>query len=224
MIRRATPEDAHALSALARACFTQTFGHLYAPGDLKAFLDRAYSPAVLAAELEDPQRATWLLFEGSPHEAVAASEEAVAASEEATSRAAPSGRHRDYHPGDALPESAAEASSSEAGPIGYVSACPAHLPHPEVAPGDGEVQRLYVLRDHQGAGRGTMLLNTALEWLEREGPRTLWIGVWSENYGAQRFYARHGFTTVGEYSFMVGDHADREFITRRAARASGPRG
>ena len=217
MIRRATAADAAVLSALARECFTQTFGHLYAASDLAAFLDRAYCPAVLASELEDPQRATWLLFEGSPHEA-------VAASKEATFRAAPSGRHRDYHPGDALPESAAEASSSEAGPIGYVSACPAHLPHPEVAPGDGEVQRLYVLRDHQGAGRGTMLLNTALEWLEREGPRTLWIGVWSENYGAQRFYARHGFTTVGEYSFMVGDHADREFITRRAARASGPRG
>ena len=38
------------------------------------------------------------------------------------------------------------------------------------------------------------------------------------NYGAQRFYARHGFEVVGEYSFMVGDHADREFITRRPSR------
>ena len=32
MIRRATPADADALSALARECFTQTFEHLYAPG------------------------------------------------------------------------------------------------------------------------------------------------------------------------------------------------
>ncbi|MBF1088061.1 MAG: GNAT family N-acetyltransferase, partial [Schaalia sp.] len=32
------------------------------------------------------------------------------------------------------------------------------------------------------------------------------------------FYARHGFEIVGEYSFMVGDHADRELITRRPAR------
>ena len=84
------------------------------------------------------------------------------------------------------------------GLIGYVTACPAHLPHPDVAPGDGEVQRLYILRGHQGGGRGTLLLRTALEWLERDGPRTLWIGVWSENYGAQRFYARHGFEIVGE--------------------------
>lgn len=32
MIRRATPEDAEALSDLSRECFTQTFGHLYARG------------------------------------------------------------------------------------------------------------------------------------------------------------------------------------------------
>jgi len=88
-----------------------------------------------------------------------------------------------------------------------------------VSPDDGEIQRLYILQGHQGGGRGTLLLNTALEWLERDGPRTLWIGVWSENYGAQRFYARHGFEIVGEYSFMVGDHADRELITRRLPRA-----
>ena len=103
--------------------------------------------------------------------------------------------------------------------IGFATACPSNIPHPDVAPGDGELQRLYILQGHQGAGRGTLLLNTALEWLERDGPRTLWIGVWSENYGAQRFYARHGFEIVGEYSFMVGDHADRELITQRLPRA-----
>lgn len=108
-----------------------------------------------------------------------------------------------------------ESGTAAARPIGYVSARPARLPHPEVAAGDGEVQRLYVLREYQGGGRGTLLLETALAWLERHGPRTLWIGVWSENLGAQRLYERHGFAIVGEYSFMVGSHADREFIARR---------
>ena len=180
MIRRATPADAEALSTLARTCFTQTFGHLYAPADLEAFLDEAYAPTVLRAELEDPNRATWFLFDD--------------------------------------PSDEAPASSAPQAPIGYATACPAHLPHPDVAPGDGEIQRLYILQGHQGGGRGTALLTTALEWLESDGPRTLWIGVWSENYGAQRLYARHGFEVVGEYSFMVGDHADRELITRRPAR------
>ena len=200
MIRRATPADAEALSDLSRTCFTQTFGHLYAPSDLDAFLDEAYSPTVLRAELNDPERATWLLFDEPVDEAGATLS---------------SGDHSGTpEPGDEAP-----ASSVSQAPIGYVTASPAHLPHPDVAPGDGEVQRLYILQVHQGGGSGTALLRTALDWLERGGPRTLWIGVWSENYGAQRFYARHGFEIVGDYSFMVGDHADHELITRRLPRA-----
>ena len=69
MIRRATPADAEALSTLSRTCFTQTFGHLYAPADLAVFLDEAYAPNVLRAELEDPHRATWLLFKEQSYEA-----------------------------------------------------------------------------------------------------------------------------------------------------------
>jgi diamine N-acetyltransferase len=57
-----------------------------------------------------------------------------------------------------------------------------------------------------------------MAWLEAAGSRDLWIGVWSQNYGAQRFYARHGFEKIGEYDFPVGGTLDREFILRRAAR------
>lgn len=202
MIRRSTPADAEALSALSRTCFTQTFGHLYDPADLAIFLDEAYAPDVLRAELEDPDRATWLLFDDPSDE-----------------DGDPSPSPAD-DPNAPEPQSQAPASSAAQAPIGYVTACPAHLPHPDVAPGDGEIQRLYILQGHQGGGRGTALLTTALEWLERDGPRTLWIGVWSKNYGAQRFYARHGFEIVGDYSFMVGDHADYELITRRPAQAT----
>ena len=201
MIRRATPADADSLSDLSRTCFTQTFGHLYAPSDLDAFLDEAYSPTVLRAELNDPERATWLLFDEPVDEAGAPLSSGG-------------------HPGTPEPGDEASTSSISQAPIGYVTACPAHLPHPDVAPGDGEVQRLYILQGHQGGGHGTALLRTALDWLERGGPRTIWIGVWSENYGAQRFYARHGFEIVGDYSFMVGNHADHELITRRLPRAS----
>jgi ribosomal protein S18 acetylase RimI-like enzyme len=103
--------------------------------------------------------------------------------------------------------------------VGHAAAGPCTLPHPDVAPGDGELKRLYVLRAHQGSGRGTRLCGTVLDWLLADGPRTLWIGVWSENLGAQRLYARHGFEHVGEYEFPVGRVRDREFILRRAAGA-----
>jgi GNAT superfamily N-acetyltransferase len=103
--------------------------------------------------------------------------------------------------------------------IGYATAGPCALPHPDVTPACGELKRLYLLQERQGGGAGTRLLQTVFEWLEKDGPRTLWIGVWSENLGAQRLYARHGFVKAGEYDFPVGNTRDREFILRRTAAA-----
>jgi ribosomal protein S18 acetylase RimI-like enzyme len=99
--------------------------------------------------------------------------------------------------------------------VGHAAAGPCGLPHPDVLPGDGELKRLYVLAAYQGTGWGGKLFEAALDWLLADGPRTLWIGVWSENLGAQRFYARHGFVKVGEHTFPVGRVVDREFTLRR---------
>lgn len=70
------------------------------------------------------------------------------------------------------------AEGTDAGtPLGYVMAGPACLPRPDCSDQDGELKRLYVLADQQGSGLGTRLLETALEWLEREHPyRSLWLG------------------------------------------------
>ena len=99
--------------------------------------------------------------------------------------------------------------------IGHAAVGPCGLPHTDVRPGDGEIKRLYLLQQAQNRGWGGRLFQTALDWLQREGPRTLWIGVWSQNHAAQRFYARHGFEHVGDYEFPVGQVCDHEFILRR---------
>ena len=101
--------------------------------------------------------------------------------------------------------------------VGHAAAGPCGLPHAQVAPGDGELKRLYLLASHQGDGWGGRLFAQAERWLLRDGPRTLWIGVWSQNFGAQRFYTRHGFEQVGIYQFPVGRVRDVEFILRRSA-------
>lgn len=101
--------------------------------------------------------------------------------------------------------------------IGYALAGPCDLPHPDVSPDDGELKRIYFLAQAQGGGLGGRLFETALDWLQRDGPRAVWIGVWSENLGAQRFYGRRGFSRVGEYGFRVGETVDHEFILRRSA-------
>ena len=99
--------------------------------------------------------------------------------------------------------------------VGYAMAGPCDLPHPEVTDGCGELKRIYVAPVAQGGGLGARLMAEALAWLERDGPRRLWIGVFSGNLGARRLYERAGFEKVGEYYFQVGQARDREFILRR---------
>jgi ribosomal protein S18 acetylase RimI-like enzyme len=99
--------------------------------------------------------------------------------------------------------------------IGYALAGPCGLPHPEVTAGCGELKRIYLLQGRQGGGIGSRLMAQALDWLEAQGRARIWIGVWSQNYAAQRLYARAGFEKVGEYDFPVGATRDHEFILRR---------
>ncbi|WP_433853945.1 N-acetyltransferase family protein [Stenotrophomonas nitritireducens] len=168
-IRRATPDDAATLCALAERTFVETFGHLYPPQDLADYLAGAYPVDLQRQQLASGDYAAWLL--------------------EVDGQA-----------------------------VGFAFAGPCGLPHADVRPGDGELKRLYVLRSHQSGGWGGQLFAQAEQWLLEAGLRTLWIGVWSENLGAQRFYARHGFDKAGEYEFAVGRTRDREFILRRPAR------
>lgn len=108
--------------------------------------------------------------------------------------------------------------------VGHALAGPCNLPHPEVTPASGELKRFYLLKAWQNGGTGRRLFDEIMTWLERDGPRDLWIGVWSENLGAQRFYARHGFEKVGEYGFAVGASVDQEFILRRVAQTDSTTG
>lgn len=103
--------------------------------------------------------------------------------------------------------------------VGYLAAGPNSLPHALARSGDIELKRLYLLSSHQNGGHGARLMAACLDWLDRPAPRTLWVGVWSENHGAQRFYLRYGCTRVGDYEFPVGASRDLEFILRRPATA-----
>ena len=75
------------------------------------------------------------------------------------------------------------------------------------------------MAERQGGGIGGRLFAEVMAWMLADGPRDLWIGVWSENFGAQRFYGRHGFERVGAYGFQVGKTVDHEFILKRPAGA-----
>lgn len=99
--------------------------------------------------------------------------------------------------------------------LGFICTGGCKLPVPELAATAGEIQQLYVLAEFHNLRLGTRLMEAGLEWLTAQGKAPLYIGVWSKNYGAQRFYARYGFSKVGEYGFQVGNTVDHEFILKR---------
>ncbi|WOF42203.1 GNAT family N-acetyltransferase [Sphingopyxis indica] len=53
-VETATLADAEALSAFAEASFVDTFGHIYDPADLSAFLAEWNPPDRIAAQIADP--------------------------------------------------------------------------------------------------------------------------------------------------------------------------
>lgn len=59
-IRRASLGDAFRLSEIGGATFTDTFGHMYPPGDLADFLRTAHSPEAWSRRLQDPHVGVWL--------------------------------------------------------------------------------------------------------------------------------------------------------------------
>ena len=67
VIRKATPDDADAMSRITTDTFVETFGHLYPPEDLAYFLLNSYSPAAQREMLERESVAMWFLErEGVP--------------------------------------------------------------------------------------------------------------------------------------------------------------
>lgn len=155
------------MAALGEATFVETFGHLYPPEDLRAFLIESHSLQAWSAKLTDPQMAVWY------------------------------------------------AAASDSTPIGFVAVGACKLPIDNPEPDAGEIQQLYVRAHSQNLRLGTRLIALGVEWLEAQHRTPLYVGVWSQNFGAQRFYRRFGFNKVGEYGFAVGKTIDREFILKR---------
>lgn len=97
--------------------------------------------------------------------------------------------------------------------LGYAVAGRCTLPAPDMPPNSGELARLYLLKEAQGTGLGAALLETALEFLSDRFAH-IYLSVYRDNVVAQRLYQRYGFVKIHEYFYMVGDHADPEWIMK----------
>ena len=96
---------------------------------------------------------------------------------------------------------------AEIGPLGL----PVDAPADERA---YELKRLYLADAVKGAGVADALMRWSFDRAALFGAKVMYLSVWSENFRAQKFYARHGFVKCGAYKFPVGATLDDEWIMR----------
>lgn len=72
--------------------------------------------------------------------------------------------------------------------------------------------QLYTDAEYTGQGIGAALMDWALDHARDQGHDAVQLSVWSENFGAQRFYQRYGFGKIADIDFWVGEQRDEEFL------------
>ncbi len=99
--------------------------------------------------------------------------------------------------------------------VGFARLRRGEVPGCITGPDPLELQRIYVLQAWLGLKAGPALLQRCLDEAWALGARTLWLGVLERNDRARAFYRRHGFTEVGEHTFVVGTDPQRDVIMVR---------
>ena len=74
------------------------------------------------------------------------------------------------------------------------------------------LSQLYCAQGQTGRGLGASLMDWVMEEARRSGADAIQLSVFSENFGAQKFYRRYGFEHVADIDFWVGNHRDDEFL------------
>ncbi|PSL03294.1 GNAT family N-acetyltransferase [Cecembia rubra] len=85
----------------------------------------------------------------------------------------------------------------------------------ELQDGDAvEIERIYVSQAFQAQKIGELLLQKSIQIAKERMTAYLWLGVWSENPNAIRFYKKHGFVPFGEHIFQLGDDAQTDILMK----------
>lgn len=85
--------------------------------------------------------------------------------------------------------------------------------HPEPRPArPAFLNQLYCAGSMTGLGLGGALMDWAIGQAREWQADAIALSVYSENFGAQRFYQRYGFAKIADIHFWVGSQCDDEFL------------
>ena len=75
-----------------------------------------------------------------------------------------------------------------------------------------ELQRIYISKDFKRLGIGSRILDFTKKKAQELGKEKIWLGVWENNYGAQKFYEKNGFVRDGHHVFLMGEERQIDYI------------
>lgn len=99
--------------------------------------------------------------------------------------------------------------------VGYVHLVTGDAPGAVSGLAPMELKRIYVARTWHGRRVAQLLMEASINEARAHGAQTLWLGVWERNPRAVAFYAKCGFTRVGEHTFMLGNDAQTDWLFAR---------
>jgi len=75
-----------------------------------------------------------------------------------------------------------------------------------------EIQKLYIRPKFHGKEIAYKLMTSAINEITKPGIDTIWLGVYSNNIKAKRFYSKFGFNVVGKTNFTMGSEIHLDHI------------
>jgi diamine N-acetyltransferase len=78
-----------------------------------------------------------------------------------------------------------------------------------------EFVRIYAEQQYIGKGVGSTLMHACLEEANLRGCDSVWLGVWTQNQRAIRFYEKWGFVIIGTQEFRLGKDIQTDHVMYR---------
>jgi diamine N-acetyltransferase len=75
-----------------------------------------------------------------------------------------------------------------------------------------ELKRFYLLKDHHGKGFADQMMAVCEAQARELNYKSFWLGVWENNFKAQKFYQKHGFKKIASHPFVMGQETQIDFI------------
>ena len=75
-----------------------------------------------------------------------------------------------------------------------------------------EIERIYLLKKHQGKGYGKNLIDFVIEIASNDNLYRIWLGVWSKNKKAIEFYKKLGFIKFDQHLFKLGKDEQLDYL------------